>query len=69
MNEKFEFEQYGVVALSDNEMVIIRGGDAGKVITKIVKYWGPLGFLASKVIQEWPEIKQGLADGWNADKY
>lgn len=65
MNEKFEFEQYGVVALSDNEMVIIRGGDADLKIPKFLKgltFWGVVATIA----ENWPEIKSGLSDGWKS---
>jgi len=66
MKKNMNFEQYGVVALSEHEVGFIRGGEVELKIPGLLKkgssFWGTAAYLASK----WPEIKSGFVDGWKS---
>lgn len=50
-----------LVELNAQEMLSVEGGS----IPKWVKTLG-WGWLATSIIDNWNEIKEGAADGWNA---
>ena len=61
------FEQYGVIELNAAEMMHLNGGETA-ALPKWLKSLTPLG-IAAFLADNWPDIKKGLSEGWNADKY
>lgn len=64
MKKNMNFEQYGVVALSEHEMGFIRGGEAMKIPGFLKKV--SIAGLLYEVFTHWSDVKGGLSDGWKA---
>ena len=67
MTSRVGFEQYGVIELNAGEMVNVNGGET-VALPKWLKALSPAG-VALYIIENWPDVKKGLQEGWNADKY
>ncbi len=61
------FEQYGVIELNAAEMMHLNGGEAVEIPKWLRKLspWAVVGYIADN----WPDIKKGFTEGWNADQY
>lgn len=63
MTVSMSMEHYGMQEMQSDELVLINGGEA-YALPGWVRALGPIGVL-SWVATNWPDIKQGLSDGWN----
>lgn len=57
------FEQLGLTNLSSEELDRTNGGEWPKWLKGVT--WAAIG---NEIIENWDEIKKGLADGWNSLK-
>lgn len=64
MMQNMNYEEYGVVALSEKEMGLIVGGEEAALPPWLKG--AALYTLYQELSKHWPDIKKGFSDGWNS---